>query len=66
MKTNITYTAKEYARTKKESSFRTEVEMYTLFSLIGNPIDKIVLDAGCGDGLYSRKLVDLGAKKSSE
>jgi SAM-dependent methyltransferase len=63
MKTNITYTAEEYARTKTESSFRTKVEMHTLFSLIGSPVNKLILDAGCGEGVYSRKLVDLGAEK---
>lgn len=61
-KKNITYTAKEYARTKKESSFRDAVEMYTIFSLIGDPTGLRILDAGCGDGIYARELVDRGAK----
>lgn len=59
---NIDYTAEEYARTKKESSFRNVVEMHTIFSLINNPAGLYILDAGCGDGIYARELADRGAK----
>ncbi len=59
---DITYTAEEYDRTKKESSFRDAVEMHTIFSLIGNPTGLYTLDAGCGDGIYARELIDRGAR----
>lgn len=57
----ITYRAKEYVETKV-SPFRTHVERHTIFSLIGDPTGLSVIDAGCGDGIYARKLVELGAK----
>jgi len=53
-KNKITYTAEEYSGTKKSSKFRDAVEFYTIFSLIGNPRGMRILDAGCGDGIYSR------------
>jgi len=58
---NITYTAGEYGDTKERFPFRTEVERFTLFSLLGNVSGKQILDAGCGEGIYSRALIDLGA-----
>ncbi len=57
---NITYKADEYADSKK-FPFRIHVEKYTLFKLLGDPTGKKVLDAGCGDGIYSRELIDKGA-----
>ena len=57
---NITYKADEYADSKK-FPFRIHVEKYTIFELLGDPTGKRVLDAGCGDGIYSRQLVDQGA-----
>ena len=57
----ITYTAEEYAKTKT-SKFRDVVEKYTIFSLIGNPQGLKILDAGCGDGIYARELINQGAK----
>ena len=57
----ITYTAEEYSATKGSSQFRDCVERHTIFSLIGEPAGLRILDAGCGDGLYARLLVDLGA-----
>ncbi len=59
---NITYGADEYSRTKKNAQFRDVVEFHTIFSLIGNPKNLKILDAGCGDGIYARELVDRGAK----
>ena len=58
---DITYTAKEYGNTKERFPFRTEVERFTLFSLLGDVRGKRILDAGCGEGIYSRVLIDLGA-----
>lgn len=60
-KEGITYTADEYARTKTEAPFRIEVEAYTIDQLIGDPKGLSILDAGCGDGVYARKLVGRGA-----
>ena len=58
---DITYTASEYEHTKGIFPFRTEVEKFTLFSLLGDVREKNILDAGCGEGIYSRALIDLGA-----
>ena len=57
----ITYNAEEYSRTKKIGQFRDAVEFHTIFSLIGNPAGLRIVDAGCGDGIYARELVDRGA-----
>lgn len=56
----ITYGAEEYADSK-QLPFRVEVERYTLFSLLPELRGKRVMDVGCGEGIYSRKLIDLGA-----
>ena len=56
----IDYGAKEYADTKS-FPFRTDVEKYTIFNLLGNPKGMKILDAGCGEGIYSRELIDRGA-----
>jgi len=57
---NITYKADEYADSKS-FPFRIHVEKHTIFALLGDQTGKRVLDAGCGDGIYSRELVDQGA-----
>jgi toxoflavin synthase len=57
----ITYGAESYVNTKN-SPFREVVERHTIFSLIGDPTGLRILDAGCGDGIYARQLVDLGAE----
>ena len=62
-KKGITYGAEEYARTKKSAEFRDAVEFHTIFSLIGNPTGLHILDAGCGDGIYARELIDRGASR---
>ena len=61
MTKSISYNAKEYGDTKERFPFRTEVEKFTLFSLLGDVGGKRILDAGCGEGVYSRTLIDLGA-----
>ncbi len=58
---NIGYDPDEYAKSKN-LPFRKHVEQHTLFTLIGNPIETRILDAGCGEGIYARRLIDLGAK----
>ena len=58
---DIAYTAEEYGDTKEKFPFRTEVERFTLFSLLGDVNGKKILDAGCGEGIYSRALIDLGS-----
>ncbi len=60
-KSGIGYDATEYAKSK-QFPFRTEVERYTIFNLLGNPQGLRILDAGCGEGIYSRQLIDLGAR----
>ncbi len=57
---NITYKAQEYSDSK-QLPFRIEVEKYTLFSLFPDVTGRKVIDVGCGEGIYSRALVDLGA-----
>lgn len=57
---NISYGAEEYAESK-QLPFRTEVEKHTIFQLAGDVRGLRVLDAGCGDGIYSRELVSRGA-----
>ncbi len=57
----ITYKAEEYSRTKKGHPFRTDVEMFTIFHLLGDVRNKRVLDVGCGEGIYSRELIDRSA-----
>ena len=37
------------------------IEIPQLFELIGDVKGKKVLDLGCGDGWYDRKLIELGA-----
>ncbi len=52
--------AKEY-QDSKQLPFRTYAEQPLLFELIGNVTGKAVLDLGCGEGIYSRKLKAIGA-----
>ena len=61
VKKNITYGAQEYARTKQTLPFRTDVEKFTIVSLVGDVTGKKILDAGCGDGVYARELIRRGA-----
>lgn len=45
-----------------EMDFRPSLEGYTLWKLLGPLEGKSVLDVACGDGLYTRHLVERGAK----
>ena len=60
MSEDITYGAKEYADSKFHP-FRRHVEAHTIFTLLGDVLGQRVLDAGCGDGIYSRELINRGA-----
>jgi len=61
MSGEIGYDAGEYGATK-QLPFRLDVEKFTLFSLMGDVNGKKVLDAGCGEGIYSRELINRGAE----
>ena len=60
MEGDIGYDAGEYAASK-QLPFRTDVEWFTIVSNADFSGAR-VLDAGCGDGIYSRKMIDLGAR----
>ena len=60
--TNKLYDAREYAESKK-LPFREAVEWHTIKRLVGDVRGLSVVDAGCGDGIYSRRLIDLGAQR---
>lgn len=61
----VNYSAIEYARTKQaqQDGFRGLVEWYTIRQLLGDVTGLRVLDAGCGDGIYTRRLIDMGAER---
>jgi len=42
--------------------YRSHVEAYTLFKLLGNIEGKSIIDFACGEGFYTRLLIKLGAK----
>lgn len=42
--------------------FKRLVDTPAFITLLGNIKDKLILDIGCGDGLFCRKLSNLGAK----
>src|SRR4051812_47359938 len=52
--------AKEYQESK-QLPFRTFAEQPLLFELIGDLAGKSVLDLGCGEGIYARKMRGQGA-----
>ena len=54
--------AKLYQESKK-LSFRENIEMYTLFNILGSISNKNVIDLACGDGFYTRKIKKAGASK---
>jgi len=61
MSKQISYTAEDYSKTKGDSPFRADVERHTIVSLLGDPVGLRILDAGCGEGIYARDLIDRGA-----
>jgi SAM-dependent methyltransferase len=52
--------ARQYQRTK-DSPLRRHIEAWTLDRLLGPVAGLAVLDVGCGDGWYARRLKDAGA-----
>ncbi|NET35356.1 MAG: class I SAM-dependent methyltransferase [Cyanothece sp. SIO1E1] len=46
----------------KKLSFRKYIEEYTLFKLLDNISGKEVLDLACGEGFYTRKIKQTGAR----
>ena len=52
--------ARDYQRTKL-SPVRAAIEIWTLDQLLGDYRRKSILDAGCGDGFYARRLLAAGA-----
>jgi SAM-dependent methyltransferase len=53
--------AEAYERMATALPLREYVEAYTLFGLLGGVEGRAVLDLGCGSGLYTRRLRELGA-----
>ncbi|MCI3242554.1 MULTISPECIES: class I SAM-dependent methyltransferase [Streptomyces] len=53
--------AEAYERMATALPLREHVEAHTLFALLGDVSGRAVLDLGCGSGLYTRTLRELGA-----
>ena len=54
--------ARDY-RESKRLPFREHVERHTLFKLLGDVRGATVLDLACGDGFYTRLLMEAGARE---
>lgn len=52
--------ARDYQRTR-ESPLRRYIEQYTVQGLLGEVRDLRILDVGCGEGFYARRLAAAGA-----
>lgn len=61
MNDNSYDTIAEQYKNSKQLGFRKCIEEYTLLKLAGNVTDKNILDLACGEGIYTRKLKNLGA-----
>lgn len=53
----------EAYRDSKQLSFRKYVEEYTLFEMLGDVRGAAVLDLACGEGFYTRKIRQAGARE---
>jgi SAM-dependent methyltransferase len=63
MRTDYNTIAAEYKKAKQQP-WRTYIEHFTLFELIGDLSGKAVLDLACGEGFYTRFLKRGGAAKT--
>src|SRR6516162_8632779 len=63
MRTDYNTIAAEYKKAKQQP-WRTYIEHFTLFELIGDLSGKSVLDLACGEGFYTRFLKKGGAAKA--
>jgi SAM-dependent methyltransferase len=63
MRTDYNTIASEYKKSKQQP-WRTYIEHFTLFELIGDLSGKAVLDLACGEGFYTRFLKKGGAAKA--
>jgi toxoflavin synthase len=54
--------AEQYKRSKLQP-WRAHVEAYTLMKLVGDLVDRTVIDIACGEGFYTRVLRQRGASK---
>jgi len=52
----------QVSKDSKQLPFRSHVEAYTMFKLLGNLEGKSIIDFACGEGFYTRLLKKLGAK----
>jgi SAM-dependent methyltransferase len=52
----------QYQRAKRQP-WRSHIEAFTLFGILGDLTDKTVVDLACGEGHYTRMLPSLGAAK---
>jgi len=60
--TNYDNIAADYQEAK-QSPWRLEVELWSLFQLLGDVTDLRVLDLACGEGFYTRRLRQRGAAR---
>ncbi|MEM6645900.1 MAG: class I SAM-dependent methyltransferase [Bacteroidota bacterium] len=56
--------AEDY-KASKALPFRTHVEAHTLFALLGDVRGLRVLDLACGEGIYTRQVMRLGAAEAT-
>lgn len=62
MATDYNLIAEEYKRAKLQP-WRTHIESFTLFNLVGDPAGRSVLDLACGEGFHTRVLRQKGAAR---
>ena len=62
MTTDYNLIAEEYKRAKLQA-WRTHIESFTLFNLLGDASGKSALDLACGEGFHTRVLRQKGASR---
>ena len=62
MLTDYNPIAEQYKRAKLQP-WRSHIEAYTLFALVGDPAGQTVVDLACGEGYYTRLLRQRGASR---